>query len=66
MTEIKGEKKQKYSKIAFLDAASDNKERLLLNTLLQNDKSYTKEEVEKIAEAWKSKNITEEPKEVEA
>lgn len=57
-------KTQKYSKTAFLDAAKDNKERLLLDALLQDDKSYTKEEVEKVAKAWKSKPIREKVKEV--
>lgn len=47
----------KYSKSAFLDAAKDSKERLLLNTLLKDDQTYTKEYVEKSVEEWKSKEV---------
>lgn len=57
-------KTQKYSKTAFLDAAIDSNERLLLDTLLQDGTSYTKDDVAKVVEAWKSKPIKEKKKEV--
>lgn len=66
MTEVKVEKKQKYSKSAFVDAAKDSKERLELKMLLKDDKTYTQDEVAKAVKAWKSKAIREEPEEVEA
>lgn len=66
MTKTKLEKKAKYSKSAFVDAAADRKERLLLMTLLDEKKTYSKEEVEKAVKAWKSKAIKEKKKEVKA
>lgn len=50
-------KTQKYSKAAFLDAAKDTNERLLLNALLNDGTSYGKEEVSKLVAAWKSKEV---------
>jgi hypothetical protein len=47
----------KYSKEAFLDAAKDGKERLLLKLLLDDKMSYTKDEVVKIVKNWKSKEV---------
>jgi hypothetical protein len=49
--------KQTYSKSAFLNAAKGSKERLILTVLLEDDKSYTKAEVEKAVSEWKSKEV---------
>ena len=57
MTEVKVEKKQKYSKSAFVDAARDSKERLELKMLLEDGKSYTQDEVAKATKDWKSKEV---------
>lgn len=57
----KAEEKQavtkKYSKTAFLEAAVDGKERLMLGVLLTDGKSYTKEEVELKLSDWKKKEV---------
>lgn len=58
----KTESKQKYSKFAFVDAAKDGKERLLLMTLLEDEKSYSKDEVDKILKDWKSKVVIDDGK----
>lgn len=55
----KSDVKQKFSKSAFVDAAKNGKERLLIMTLLDDEKSYTKDEVAKIIKDWKSKVIKE-------
>lgn len=48
---------KKYSKSAFIDAAKDSKERLLINALLQDNVTYTRNDVkQKIAE-WKTKEV---------
>ena len=57
MIKTKLEKELKYSKSAFVDAAKDSKERLLLMTLLKDGTSYTKEQVEKVIKEWKAKSI---------
>lgn len=57
MTEVKVEKKQKYSKSAFVDAARDSKERLELKMLLEDGKSYTQDEVTKAVKDWKTKEV---------
>lgn len=49
--------KQTYSKSAFLDAAKDSTERLLLNVLLNDQKKYSKDEVEKLVNDWKAKEV---------
>ncbi|MCJ8008902.1 hypothetical protein ACFFF5_21035 [Lederbergia wuyishanensis] len=51
------DKPQKYSKEAFLNAAKNNNERLLLNVLLRDNQSYTKEDVEKTVKTWKNKEV---------
>lgn len=48
---------QKYSKSAFVDAAESNKESLILQVVLEDDKTYTREEAKKIVEAWKQKEV---------
>jgi alpha-galactosidase/6-phospho-beta-glucosidase family protein len=47
----------KYSKEAFMDAAKDGKERLLLKLLLDDKTSYSKDEVVKVVKDWKSKEV---------
>ncbi|MGM7683544.1 hypothetical protein ACSVDA_15500 [Cytobacillus sp. Hm23] len=49
-------KDQKYSKSAFIDAAS-KKERFVLQAVLIDGESYTKKDVEKLAKEWKSKEV---------
>lgn len=57
----------KYSKEAFLDASKDSQERLLLNVLLKDEQSYTKERVASILKDWKSKELKDlKPKEAKA
>lgn len=53
----KADAKQKFSKSAFVDAAKEGKERLLLVMLLEDEISYTKDEVAKIVKEWKSKEV---------
>ena len=50
---------RKYSKTAYLDAETNSKERLLLNTLLEDGEYYSKDEVSKAIKQWKSKVIKE-------
>ncbi|MEK4403443.1 hypothetical protein MKZ26_03230 [Sporosarcina sp. FSL K6-6792] len=61
---------QKYSKSAFVEAAEESKERLILQVILADNKTYTKDEVAKLVEAWKSKKVNakveKEKKEVKA
>ncbi|EPD52758.1 hypothetical protein HMPREF1210_01138 [Paenisporosarcina sp. HGH0030] len=47
----------KYSKEAFLDASKDSNERLLLNVLLIDGQSYSKEHVATTLKDWKSKEL---------
>lgn len=53
---------RKYSKSAFLNAEKDSKERLLLNTLLEDGKLYTAEETKQLVAQWKAKKVKEEAK----
>lgn len=48
---------QKYSKSAFVDAAESNKERLILQVVLADEKTYTREEVKQIVQTWKQKEV---------
>ncbi|MEK4712241.1 hypothetical protein [Sporosarcina sp. FSL K6-5500] len=63
-------KQQKYSKSAFVEAVEESKERLILQVILADNKTYTKDEVAKLVEAWKSKKVNakveKEKKEVKA
>lgn len=53
--EVKTE--QKYSKTAFVEVAADGKERLILQIVLDDGESYSKDEAtEKVAE-WKKKEV---------
>jgi len=62
----KSEEVAKYSKEAFLDASKDSKERLLLNVLLKDGQSYSKEHVAATLKDWKSKELKDSKKEVKA
>lgn len=59
--------KQQYSKSAFVEEASDSKERLILQVLLTDDQKYTKTDVDKLVKEWKEKkiNVKEEKEEKE-
>lgn len=47
---------QEYSKEAFVDA-SEGQECLLIQVLLDNEKTYTKEQVAKLVGTWKAKEV---------
>lgn len=53
---------RKYSKSAFLNAEKDSKERLLLNTLLEDGKTYTAAEAKKLVAQWRTKKVNKEVK----
>lgn len=53
---------RKYSKSAFLNAEKDSKERLLLNTLLEDGTTYTESEAKNIVVQWKIKKVNKEVK----
>ena len=48
---------QQYSKSAFVEAAENNKEQLILQLVLEEDKKYTQQEVTEIVTAWKKKEV---------
>ncbi|KAA0944074.1 hypothetical protein FQ087_18280 [Sporosarcina sp. ANT_H38] len=48
---------QQYSKIAFLEAAVDGNESVLLRVVLEDGKTYTKDEVAELVAAWKTKEV---------
>lgn len=48
---------KKYSKTAFVNAAKTSKERLELASVLEDDKTYTKDEVTKVIRDWKNKEV---------
>jgi hypothetical protein len=50
-------KKKTYNKSAFLEAAETLEDRLVLNVVLADGESYTKEEVDKALQEWKSKEV---------
>lgn len=60
-TEIPGpvevQSTQRFSKSAFLDAADSNKDQLILQVVLEDKKSYTRDEVVSKVEAWKKKEV---------
>lgn len=56
MSKEKVVESQKYSKEAFVDA-SEGKERLLIQVLLNDEEMYTKEQVAKLVESWKAKEV---------
>ena len=48
---------QQYSKSAFVDAAENNKEKLIIQVVLDEDEKYTQQEVAEKVEAWKKKEV---------
>ncbi|RKD22549.1 hypothetical protein BEP19_09820 [Ammoniphilus oxalaticus] len=50
-------KQRRYSKSAFIDAEANSKERLILQVVLEDGKTYTKAEVDKTVKDWKRKEI---------
>ncbi|MED4377984.1 hypothetical protein P9274_20210 [Schinkia azotoformans] len=57
MNEEKVIKQQKFSKEAFLNAAKNTQERLVIQIVLQDGTSYTKAEAEKLVNNWKKKEV---------
>ncbi|GIN37796.1 hypothetical protein [Heyndrickxia oleronia] len=57
MSKTKTASGQKFGKTAFLNAAKNTNERLLLQVILQDGTTYTKEEVAKLVEDWKKKEV---------
>ncbi|MBB6176382.1 hypothetical protein HNQ82_001196 [Anoxybacillus tengchongensis] len=51
------EKQGRYGKLAFLRAPEYAKDRLLLEVLLDDTKTYTKEEVDSLLNEWKAKEV---------
>lgn len=49
--------KQTYGKQAFIDAAKDSKERLVLQVVLDDEKKYTPNDVKSIVSEWKKKEV---------
>ncbi|MBG9657821.1 hypothetical protein [Cytobacillus firmus] len=58
-------KAQKFSKEAFLNAATSSKERLILQVVLKDGDSYTKAEAEKLVNDWKNKKVVSDAKKKE-
>lgn len=48
---------QRYSKSAFVDAAENNKEKLIIQVVLDEDEKYTQQEVVEKVDAWKKKEV---------
>lgn len=57
MTKAKTTPGQKFGKAAFLNAAKNTNERLLLQVILKDGTTYTKEEVAKLVEGWRKKEV---------
>ncbi|MDQ0269939.1 hypothetical protein [Cytobacillus purgationiresistens] len=55
--EKEAKSQQKYGKEAFLKAEKNTNERLLLQVLLEDGKSYSKVDVTKIVKDWKQKEV---------
>ena len=51
------EKQTRYGKSAFIRAPEYTKDRLLLEVLLDDTKTYTKEEVDSLLSEWKAKEV---------
>ena len=47
---------QTYSKEAFIDA-SEGQDRLLIQVLLKDKETYTKEQVAELVQSWKAKEV---------
>lgn len=50
-------KQQKFGKAAFVESAENTQDSLLYQVVLEDGKSYTKEEVTKLVTAWKKKEV---------
>lgn len=48
---------KKYSKTAFVNSSKTSKERLELASVLEDEKTYTKDEVTKIIRDWKNREV---------
>lgn len=48
---------QQYNKSAFVEDATNRNESVLLQVVLVNGKSYTKDEVAELVAVWKSKEV---------
>ncbi len=46
---------KKFSKVAFLESASSTKARLEYEVVLEDGKTYTKNEADKLVDEWKKK-----------
>ena len=57
MSKTKPTPGQKFGKAAFLNAAKSTNERLLLQVLLTDGSSYTKDEAAQLVEDWKKKEV---------
>ncbi|WP_171334862.1 MULTISPECIES: hypothetical protein [unclassified Anoxybacillus] len=51
------EKQMRYGKSAFIRAPEYAKDRLLLEVLLDESRTYTKEEVDSLLSEWKAKEV---------
>lgn len=51
------EKQMRYGKLAFIRAPEYAKDRLLLEVLLDESRTYTKEEVDLLLSEWKAKEV---------
>lgn len=50
-------KERTYNKEAFVDAAENSKDGLVLQVILEDGESYSKDDVEKLVEKWNSKKV---------
>lgn len=48
---------EQYSKSAYVDAAVTNKDKLILEVTLEEDKKYSQDQVNEITDAWKKKEV---------
>lgn len=48
-------KLQTFSKKAFIEAAATKNEAVLLQVVLEDDKTYTRDEAKQLVESWKQK-----------
>ena len=56
-TETKQKSEERYSKERILASSLYKKHRDLLNTLLENNKSYTKNDVNEIINSWLKRRV---------
>lgn len=58
----KPETVQRFSKAAFIASAASTKERLEYEVILEEDKTYSKEEAQKAIDTWRNTDIKKEAK----